>query len=74
MTGGKCHRLVEEEQLSILARRHHLPLSPPELEQTANPGFVLPAARSKPPMMIMKNTSVTHYRPAEVRIDEFAQR
>src|SRR5690606_5282280 len=37
MTDSKRRRLVQEEQLGVLARRHHLAPPPPKLQLAANP-------------------------------------
>ena len=59
MPGCQGSGFIEEEEFRVSARRHHRPLSAPELQKAYDPPFQLPRPFDTP-FGVVKDTSVAH--------------
>ena len=59
MTSCKCRRLIEKEQLCVIARIHDFALDALELNQARDPGIPL-GTRNDFPCVVVKTTPVAH--------------
>jgi hypothetical protein len=59
VTGGKCCRFIEKEQLRVVARIHDFACDILELKQARDPGIPL-RTRDNLPGLVMEATSVAH--------------
>lgn len=65
---GERGCLIEKEQLGILPRRHHHPLTPLEGKPTADPLPGDPAAAAQAAMLVMKSTAPVAHHEAPSRM------
>lgn len=64
MPGGQGDGLVEEEELGVVAGRHHLPVPVLVGERADDPGLVLPARRAEAAVRVVQDAAVAHEEPA----------
>jgi hypothetical protein len=74
VASGERGRFVEEEQLGIAPRRHHLPAAVLEAQPATDPTAVPPARRAEPPAGVMQDAAVAHQRAAGRIGDDVARR
>src|SRR6478752_6015168 len=73
MSSGQCGRLVEEEQLGVVAGMHDLTPPPAKLQHTYDPAAHL-AVTHDLTVLIVQQATVAEHQPALGRRDEVAER